>query len=280
VPPGTYTVTVTQGNGCSFTENYTITGNSTPIYIRVDDTVNTICTTNNGRIDVSGIGGTPSYLYNIDGGPFSSIHSFTNLATGPHVILIKDQNNCQNDTTVVLKNYSYDLDVSATAKNAWCDAGGLGGEVSISASGGSTPYSYFWQNFSTGKGAEMRNLPKGSYKVIVTDRYGCSGNATGVVEENYCCSIWLPNAFTPNADGLNDAFNAIANRSIPKWEMSIFNRWGQRVFYTTKYDEGWNGRENNTGGYVDAGTYYYRIRYTCEMGNKEVKYQGDLTLIR
>lgn len=280
VGPGTYTVTVTQGNGCNFTETYTVTGNATPVYLKVKDTANTICTTNNGMIEVSGIGGTPSYLFNIDGGAFSSIKKFDNLATGSHLIKIKDQNNCENDTTVTLKNYSYNLEASAEAKNAWCDAGGLGGEVTITASGGTMPYGYFWNNLPTGKGPQMLNLPKGTYKVIVTDKYGCDGDATAIVEENSCCSIWIPNAFSPNMDGNNDKFQAIANRPIPKYEMSIFNRWGQRVFYTTRYMEGWNGTMNNDGSPLGIGTYYYRIKYTCEMGNKESIYQGDLTLIK
>jgi gliding motility-associated-like protein len=280
VGPGNYTVTVTQDNGCSFSESYTVTGNATPIYVKVKDTANTICTTNNGMIEVYGIGGTPSYSYNIDGGPFASQKTFNGLATGAHVIRVKDQNNCESDTTVVLKNYSYDLDVSATAKNAWCDAAGLGGEVSITALGGTTPYGYFWENLPTGKGPEMQNLPKGNYKVIVTDKYGCTGDATALVEENFCCSIWIPNAFSPNADGKNDKFVSIANRPIPKYEMSIFNRWGQRVFYTTRYAEGWDGTHNNDGTPLDVGNYYYRIKYTCEMGKKEMVYQGDVTLIR
>lgn len=280
VPPGNYTVTVTQGNGCSFSESYTVTGSASPVFIRVVDTSNTICTTENGRIEVNGIGGTPSYSYNIDGGPFSSIRNFTNLASGPHTIKIKDQNNCESDTTITLRNVSYELDVEAEAKDAWCDAGGLAGEVTVATTGGTYPYGYFWPTLPTNKGPEAKNLPKGTYRVIVTDKYGCSGEAQAVVEENFCCNIWIPNAFTPNNDMKNDKFQAIPNRAIPKYEMSIFNRWGQRVFYTTKHTEGWDGTYNNDGKPADAGTYYYRIKYTCEMGNKQFSFQGDLSLIR
>jgi gliding motility-associated-like protein len=219
-------------------------------------------------------------LYNIDGGPFASIRKFNNLSTGAHIIKVKDQNNCESDTTVVLKNYSYDINVEAETKNAWCDADGLGGEVLILVNGGTSPHSYFWENLTYGKGPEMKNLPKGNYKVVVTDKYGCDGEAVGVVEENFCCAIGVPNAFSPNADGNNDKFQPVVNRPIPKYEMSIFNRWGQRVFYTTKYNEGWNGSHYNNGTPLDIGNYYYRIKYTCEMGNKEMIYQGDLTLIR
>lgn len=280
VAPGNYTVTVTQGNGCTFSENYTITGNTSPVFIRVKDTANTICTTSNGLIEVGGIGGTPSYQYSIDGGAFGGSPRFNNLASGTHTITIRDQNNCESDTTVTLTNTSYKLTAEGEGENAWCDAGGLGGKVMITAGGGTSPYTYFWDNLPNGKGPVMNNLPKGTYKVIVTDYYGCTGETSVSIDEESCCKIGIPNAFSPNGDGNNDKFVAVTNRPIPKYEMAIFNRWGQRVFYTTKFNEGWNGSHYNDGGTLDAGTYFYRIRYTCEMGNKEFTYQGDITLIR
>jgi len=280
VNPGNYTVTVTQGNGCTFTETYTVGGVIAPVYIKVKDTANTICTTNNGMIEVGAIGGTPSYSFNIDGGPFSSQTRFTNLATGAHLIKIKDINNCISDTTVTLKNYSYKLTVEDSVQNAWCDAGGLGGAVTIIPSGGTEPYGYFWDGLPNGKGPVTSNLPKGSYHVVVTDKYGCSGNTTAVVEEESCCMVAIPNAFSPNGDGNNDKFVMVCNRPIPKYEMSVFNRWGQRIFYTTHYDEGWDGTRQNDGNPENVGVYFYKIRFTCEMGNKEFVYQGDITLVR
>ncbi len=280
VAPGTYTVTVSQGNGCSFSQTYAITGNTVPILVTVTDTVNTVCTTKNGSITVFGSGGTPSYLYNIDNSPtWTSLKTFDGLAPGAHLIKIKDRNNCEEDTTVTLSTYTYKLNVEAETMDAWCDAGGLAGEVKVMPSGGSTPYSYFWNGLSTGKGPRMSNLPKGDYKVTVTDRFGCTGDVTAEVKENFCCAIGVPNAFTPNNDGLNDEFKAVINRPIPKFEMSVFNRWGRRVFYSPSATKGWDG--NTDGGTpMDGGVYFYRIRYTCEMGNQEKVYQGDLTLIR
>jgi gliding motility-associated-like protein len=280
VNPGNYTVSVTQSNGCAFTETFTVNGTISPVFIKVKDTSNTICTADNGLIEVGGLGGTPSFTFSIDNGPYGSQSRFDNLASGAHTIKIKDQNNCQHDTTVVLKRYTYNLEVSDSAKDAWCDAGGLGGEVVVFASEGTEPYSYFWDNLPTGKGPKMRNLPKGDYKVIVTDKFGCTGTTTATLEEQSCCKVGIPNAFSPNGDGNNDKFQAVTNRAIPKYEMSIFNRWGQRVFYTTKYNEGWNGTHQNDGTAENVGVYYYKIKYTCEMGSKEFLYQGDLTLVR
>lgn len=280
VTGGNYTVTVTQGNGCSFTESYVVTGNAAPVFVRIKDTANTICTTNNGIIDVTAIGGTPAYTFSIDNGPFGADGRFTGLGSGYHPIKVRDNNNCEADTGVILKNYSYNLTAQIDTKNAWCDAGGFGGEVSIVVNGGDEPYSYFWDTYSLGKGPKMTNLPKGTYKITVTDVYGCSGSATGIVEENSCCFIGVPNAFSPNNDGKNDEFVPMTNRAIPTYEMSIFNRWGQRVFYTTKFDEGWDGTYQNNGKAVDGGTYFYKIVYTCERGNKQIEYHGDLSLIR
>ena len=94
VAPGTYTVTVTQGNGCTFSETYTIAGNTNPIFVTVTDTTNTICTSKNGSIAVLGIGGTPSYLYNIDNGAWSSHKIYKGLPAGANIIKFKDQNIC------------------------------------------------------------------------------------------------------------------------------------------------------------------------------------------
>jgi len=279
VGPGTYTVTVTQANGCNFTESYTVTGSATPVSLHVVDTQNTICTTQNGIIAVTASGGTPLYTYSIDAGPFASPRRFTGLSTGAHTITVRDQNGCEHDTTITLKNYSYNLDVTAETKNAWCDAGGLGGRVTVTADGGALPYGYFWDNLPHGKGPEMTNLPKGNYKIVVTDKYGCATDVTTTVDEEFCCTVWVPNAFSPNNDGLNDKFQPVINRAIPSYEMSVFNRWGQRIYYTKKDTDGWKGT-NSDGSPVDAGTYHYQIRYTCEMGDKQVVYTGDLTLIR
>jgi gliding motility-associated-like protein len=279
VSPGVYTVTVTHGNGCTFSETFTIPGSATPVYARVVDTQNTLCTSDNGVIKVDGTGGTPFYQFSLDGSSFSTNKTYTGLAAGAHIIRIRDQNECEHDTTVVLTNHSYELDVTAETGDAWCDAGGLGGYMRVSVEGGTGPYGYFWDELRTGKGPVMQNLPKGRYKVIVTDRYGCTGEVIEELDENYCCTIWIPNAFTPNNDGNNDVFKAIPNRSIPRFEMSIFNRWGQRVFNTVRDNEGWDGN-NESGKPVDAGVYFYKIRYTCERGDKEFNYSGDLTLVR
>jgi gliding motility-associated-like protein len=281
VGPGLYTVVITQANGCTMTKSYSVTGTATPVFLKVIDTVNTICTASNGAIEVLGSGGTPSYQYNVDNGPWTSSKRFENLAAGSHNVKIKDINNCQHDTTVVLTKSTYKLDVSYTSKEAWCDAGGLGGEIVLSVDSGMRPYKYFWPTLPTNSAKDALNIPAGSYDVTVTDYNGCTGNASGIIiDEVPCCMVAMPNAFTPNNDGLNDRFMPVSNAIIPKYSLVVYNRLGQKVFQSIRSDYGWNGSLNNNGDLLEVGTYFYQLIYTCEQSKKEVKLSGDVTLVR
>ncbi len=88
--------------------------------------------------------------------------------------------------------------------------------------------------------------------------------------------VIVPNAFTPNADGNNDVFKIINAKDIILKHMSIYNRFGQRVFYTNDKSIGWNG--NLKGLEAPTETYFYLIIVQAKNGEKIFK--GDLTLIR
>jgi gliding motility-associated-like protein len=71
----------------------------------------------------------------------------------------------------------------------------------------------------------------------------------------------VPNSFSPNGDGVNDKFFAIANQ-VEFIEMQIFNRWGQLVFQSNDINSKWDGRFKDT---IELGLYVYWIRYAgCE----------------
>ncbi len=94
-------------------------------------------------------------------------------------------------------------------------------------------------------------------------------------------AFYLPNAFTPNGDGLNDTFSAIPKYDyVNKYHMSIFNRWGQKIFETKDINNGWDG--TFAGSPCMQGTYVYQIIYS-EIGNQpqqsKIK-QGILMLVR
>jgi gliding motility-associated-like protein len=88
--------------------------------------------------------------------------------------------------------------------------------------------------------------------------------------------IWIPNAFTPNTDGLNPKFEIISG-SIKTFEMHIFDRWGAKVFATDTISNYWDGTIN--GNPAPDGVYLYQMRYTG--GNNKINIRsGNITLLR
>ena len=89
-------------------------------------------------------------------------------------------------------------------------------------------------------------------------------------------AVYIPNAFTPNSDGLNDIW--IPKYSwIAKFNLQIYNRWGQLIFETNQFDRGWDG--TFCGMASPMGAYIYTIEYTTVKGSKGLK-TGDLILYR
>ncbi|HET8573446.1 MAG TPA: gliding motility-associated C-terminal domain-containing protein, partial [Edaphocola sp.] len=112
---------------------------------------------------------------------------------------------------------------------------------------------------------------------IGKDVYGCVDTAVTNLHSEPCCTIFMPNVFTPNGDGRNDLFGPGANGSFSEYRLEIFNRYGQRIFVAFSKEEKWDG---TIGGQPAAmGTYFYRVMAKCMDGKSLIK-QGDLTLMR
>jgi gliding motility-associated-like protein len=96
--------------------------------------------------------------------------------------------------------------------------------------------------------------------------------------------MFIPSAFSPNGDGLNDIFIPVSiavynemEEDELQYEFSIYNRWGQRVFSTSSQNIGWDGIFN--GVQAPEGVYSYAIKATGVSG-KKLNYSGTVTLIR
>ena len=111
------------------------------------------------------------------------------------------------------------------------------------------------------------------YALTVVSELGC-GTATDTMHVFVYKDIFVPNAFTPNRDGKNDSWNIPALSAVPKFEVRVFNRYGQIVFHTRNNNTGWNGKFNGTDQPI--GTYVYLIN--IDNGKRIMK--GPLMLIR
>jgi gliding motility-associated-like protein len=132
--------------------------------------------------------------------------------------------------------------------------------------------SYKWQDGNTNPVYKVTE--GGTYSVTVTDSLGCSTTDTVVIRENYCSTIPVPNAFTPNGDGINDTWNIPQLQYFPMCTVTIYSRWGQLVFSSVGYPKAWDGTDH--GKALPAGTYYYIIN----LQNNTSLLSGFVALLR
>jgi gliding motility-associated-like protein len=98
-----------------------------------------------------------------------------------------------------------------------------------------------------------------------------------------CDSIYtIPNTFTPGDDGMNEYFSAHFFCPPYSYEMWIFDRWGNTIFYTNEYEKGWNGTQHQGKEDVPVveGVYVYKIKWTFFAGDIKHKLTGQITVIR
>lgn len=112
--------------------------------------------------------------------------------------------------------------------------------------------------------------------LIIQNQYGCSDTTQRLVVINPNYVIYIPNAFTPNADGLNDIFQA-KGYYISKFEMNIFDRWGEQVFATGDISKGWDGTFK--GKMCENSVYVWKVT-VIDVQKKRHELSGHVTLIK
>ena len=114
--------------------------------------------------------------------------------------------------------------------------------------------------------------------LTVTDKHNCVDTAMVLITVVPDVVIYVPNAFTPNDDGVNDVWlPVISNNSDEIFEVVIYSRWGELIFKSNDPHVGWNGKHN--GKLVEAGVFTYKITYGDVFNKKYVK-TGTVTVVR
>jgi gliding motility-associated-like protein len=134
--------------------------------------------------------------------------------------------------------------------------------------------SYSWQDGSSQNSFTVKR--PGVYSVTVSNQCG-SSTAQTIVNPSSCI-VYFPNAFTPNGDGRNDVFRVLNVPNFSSYRLTVFNRWGQKVFETSDRTRGWNGFLNGTLQRTDV------FIWVCEFQKKanepKTTMKGIVTLIR
>ena len=176
LPAGDHTVLITDANGCTFTVNFAIV-QPTILTFGLTNQTNVLCKgSSTGSAIVMASGGTPGYTYSISLQPSGGTATITGnvisgMKAGAYTIHVVDANSCSQNLTVTITEPSGSLSILSPALvNPTCSETATG-SVSITVSGGTSPYSFAWTNGTNAQNAT--SLLAGSYSVTVTDAAGC-----------------------------------------------------------------------------------------------------------
>lgn len=165
---GSYTGTITDANGCSATATVTVNEPSS-VTITLDSVSNVKCFGgNSGSILVSATGGTGTLNYIWSNS--STTQDLSGVSSGNYTLTASDANGCTATSSASISQPSAALTSSSTSTDAVLN--GTNGSVNLSASGGTTPYSYLWSNGATTE--DLSNVGAGTYTCTVTDANGCT----------------------------------------------------------------------------------------------------------
>ncbi|KAA5534538.1 gliding motility-associated C-terminal domain-containing protein [Taibaiella lutea] len=195
--------------------------------------------------------------------------------TGTYAFTFKNKAGCDSLINIMLKvNPLPNVQLTEAEVLNHC----IGDSVLLLESGASA------FNLVTGFGEQDNNAlhallidPKNTIAIEGIDAKGCRDTASIVIDAQHCCDIWLPNAFSPNGDGLNDEFIPKTKGHPKEYVMHIFDRWGQNIFTSFDIEKGWDGTINGKPAAIS--TYHYFISGKCTNG-EPVNLKGGITLVR
>ncbi len=221
-----------------------------------------ICT-NDTLLLNAGISGNNRYLWNT--GDTGAVYAAT--AAGTYSVSVTTEHRCTGSDTVLLTFHPKPV-VSLGPDTTVCEETPL-----LLVARKFNADSLVWSDGSTGEILSVQY--GGTYTVTGINR--CGTGADTILVRQLFCDIWLPNAFTPNNDGVNDVFRVLGNTGrLEGFALSIYDRWGQRVFHTADKYKGWDGMFN--GGYAQLGTYVYQLQYNID--RKPYLQKGNFHLLR
>jgi gliding motility-associated-like protein len=204
------------------------------------------------------------------------------LYAGSYQFYTADARGCLDSIQLEVKQPDSLLTVDLVPTIATC-LNKKDGTIAAFASGGNSSfYAYEWTNTNPIQTAQTAiRLASGAYNVVVTDANNCITASQIQLEQELCCQLFMPDAFTPNGDLRNDVYSIIERGGgVILGEFRIYNRYGQVVFSTSDINKGWDGTFK--GKDQNSDTYFYILQYQCNdkgiISPKVAK--GSIILIR
>ncbi len=135
---------------------------------------------------------------------------------------------------------------------------------------------YTWQDGS--KQPTYTATQTGLYSIVAENGCGRDTARMNIVFDACPCALLLPNAFTPNGDGLNDNFRPLHACDMENYSMTVFNTYGEKIFFSRDPLQGWDGRHK--GKVLNMGNYVWAVSYIKSSTGQQVQKQGNILLLR
>ena len=289
---GTYYLTVTNTlTGCMSIDSVVITSDpDRPQGIVIERDGPTCFGFRDGYIRVTDItGGVPPILYSLNGGPFSSTKSWSNLSGSNNTLQIKDANGCLLilDNIILIEPTLVTVEMGNDTLIELGDTVLIDPEISIPEDSISSILFSSDFDFINCTGCfDITVFPNQTteYTVEVKDNNGCSDTDSKRIVVKKGVNIFIPNIFTPNGDGNNDkVFISTNDREIKTINsFQIYDRWGEKMYEALNFQpndpsQGWDG--NLKGQKCNPAVYVYWTEIELFDGTRQI-IKGDVTLMR
>lgn len=173
--PGTWTVTVTDANGCTTNASVNIGGPVAPLQVDAQVLAHVLCFGGtDGSAQASASGGTAPYIYSWNTSPVQTTAAATDLPPGTWTVTVTDANGCTAQATVTINGIDVDLEAFVESWTPISCFGANDGSITITIVGGSGSYSVVWNTEPPQTGVTATNLPPGDHTATVTDNNGCA----------------------------------------------------------------------------------------------------------
>ncbi len=280
---GTHSISITDANDCMVESSVSIPSSS-EIEVRIVTTDATCYGENDGTISLTPLNGTPPFSYSLNGETYTPNPELFGLAAGTYDIHIQDATGClQVEAATINAPPELVINLIENTNINFGDSIVLQTAVNQPDS-----VSYSWSSTGSMSCNDCANpvvMPshQTAYTVQVINTNGCTAEASVTIFVDRKHPVFIPNAFTPNDDNINDVFMVHGNSSVQDIQIfRIFDRWGEVVFENQNTapntpENGWNG--TSKGQALNPGIYIYYIEVRFVDGTT-LPYSGELTLIK
>ena len=282
---GNYEVTITDAAGCSTITSTTLT-QPDEIQLEITPVAPPCSAAFDGQIILNNIiGGSGNYTYSLDGSGFTAVQNsptiFDFISSGEHTLTISDDNGCLVSDQVTVSE-PLEVEVSL-GPNETIE---LGDSIEIQSMPNFIPTEVVWSansNCDSCLTQFVTPVDQSTYIVIMSDENGCVASDTITIFVEKSRHVFIPNAFSPDDNGLNDIFYINAEHDVAKVKkFRIFNRWGEVVFENENFQpndpmEGWDGFFN--GEKLNPNVFIFFAEIEFKDGLVKI-YKGDVTLRR